>query len=229
MKKSKFPLFLLIILLLNNGLGLINQDTERAEILKKMSQPISLNDVKSTESKKGSKPSETSKTDNLVDEMDYESIHVPTIEELKNSDTLDSSLVGGIITIPKIDISINIINGTNHENLKYGATTGLENQVMGKSNYVLFGHNMETPKVVFSDLKDLTKGDEIILTSKEGKEFIYHVSSSKVVEKSESQILNESEKPIVTLVNCSSVDKEGKKVSPNNTPYRLVVVGELAK
>lgn len=214
MRNKRVPLFLLILLLINNGLGLIGKDTERAEILKDISQSTSVSSVN------------TKKVRNI---QNYSDIKIPTLKELKNTEPLNSDYLAGTINIPSINLSINIIEGTNHENLKYGATTGLSNQEMGKGNYVLFGHNMEIENVMFSDLKELKKSDEIILKDKKGQEYHYEVSSSQVVDKKAVEVIEESKEPIITLINCSSVDTEGKKVSPNNTPYRLVVIGKLVK
>ena len=226
MKSKKIPFFLLTLLLFNNGLGLINQDNERAEVLKEISQPVSLeDDTFFTEPKVDSEKEAV----RVVENMDYESIEIPKLSELENAGTFDKQFFEGLISIPKIDLSINILKGTNHENLKYGATTGLLHQQMGKGNYVLFGHNMEVNQVMFSDLKELKKGDDIFLIGKDKKEYRYQVSSSHIVNKTSIDVIEESNEPIVTLINCSSIDLDGKKVSPNKTPYRLVVVGKLIK
>lgn len=255
MKNKKFPLVLLILFLINNGMSLITQDMKRAEILKDNSQPVLLmkedknegkkNELKKEEEKQSSNTKYNSrnqiksdnnlreikeqKNNNLSEDMNYSDIGIPSLDELNDLRPIDMNLVGGIVTIPKIDMSINILKGTNHENLKYGATTGLDNQKMGQGNYVLFGHNMETKHVMFSDLKDLEKGDDIILTNRDKREYQYEVVSKKVISKNQTDVLNETDDSIVTLINCSSVTPEGKKISANKTPYRLVVVGKLKK
>lgn len=244
MISKKFPLVLLILFLINNGMSLITQDMKRAEILKDNSQPVLFiedDKDKKKETKKEEQEIPVNQPDNRNQEvkeevvngtnedMNYSDIGIPSLDELNDLRPIDMNFVGGIVTIPKIDMSINILKGTNHENLKYGATTGLDNQKMGQGNYVLFGHNMETKHVMFSDLKDLEKGDDIILTNRDKREYQYEVVSKKVISKNQTDVLNETDDSIVTLINCSSVTPKGKKISANKTPYRLVVVGKLKK
>lgn len=255
MKNKTFPLILLILFLINNGMSFVTQDMARAEILKDNSQPVLFikdeqkNIKKEETEKEGEKKSEKAESEgsrntqsseslekteeqlagSANEAMNYSDIGIPSLQELKNMVPVNMNLVGGVVTIPKIDVSINIIKGTNHENLKYGATTGLVNQKMGVGNYVLFGHNMETRGVMFSDLKELDKNDDIILTDIDMTEYKYKVVSKKVVQKNQMDVLNQSDDNIVTLINCSSVTPTGKKVSANKTPYRLVIVGELEK
>lgn len=244
MKNKKFPLVLLILFLINNGMSLITQDMKRAEILKDNSQPVLFiedDKDKKKEAKKEGQEIPVNQPDSrdlevregfvndTSEDMNYSDIGIPSLDELNDLRPIDMNLVRGIVTIPKIDMSINILKGTNHENLKYGATTGLDNQKMGQGNYVLFGHNMETKHVMFSDLKELEKGDDIILTNRDKREYQYEVISKKVISKDQTDVLNETDDSIVTLINCSSVTPEGKKISANKTPYRLVIVGKLKK
>lgn len=87
----------------------------------------------------------------------------------------------GHIYFPTFDLSIPIYMGTNQLTLSLGATTYFyEDAQMGKGNYVLGGHNMEMPGVMFSDLSKLTKGDAVDLIDTE-KTYRYRVSDIFVI------------------------------------------------
>lgn len=220
MKKHAFPLFLLFLFLLNNGVGFLMEDSQRADLLREKSEVISKEELKKQQVKK---------KDSVEDPtfMDYSGIEIPELEEVKNAPSIDYDHLAGTITIDSIALSLNILIGTNQVNMYYGATTGLVNQKMGKSNYVLFGHNMQSEGVLFSDLKEVKKQDTIVLTDFDGSVYTYEVTESKVIKATDLSVIKESDQPIVTLITCSTVDLEGKKVMAGSTPYRLMVRGKL--
>ena len=219
MIKKLFPLFLLLVVLVNNGIGFLNVDTERGETLKSLSTSLSKKELEMQ--------LEENKSKKISEKMDYSSIEIPSIEAVKQAPEVDKQKIGGTLSIPTIDLNLNILVGTNSVNMLYGATTGLVGQEMGKGNYVLFGHNMEQSGVLFSDLNQLKKGDKMTLTGEKNQTFTYEVSSTFIVDKTAVEVLETSKEPVLTLITCSTVDKQGKKVFAGSTPYRLVVVGTL--
>lgn len=196
------------------------EDSQRADLLREKSEVISKEELKKQQVKK---------KDSVDDPtfMDYSGIEIPELEEVKNAPSIDYDHLAGTITIDSIALSLNILIGTNQVNMYYGATTGLVNQKMGKSNYVLFGHNMQSEGVLFSDLKEVKKQDTIVLTYFDGSVYTYEVTESKVIKATDLSVIKESDQPIVTLITCSTVDLEGKKVMAGSTPYRLMVRGKL--
>ncbi|EJX76694.1 class A sortase, partial [Enterococcus faecium] len=60
------------------------------------------------------------------------------------------------IQIPALGLALPIFKGANQYTLSLGAATYFyEDAKMGKGNYVLAGHNMEMPGVLFSDIQKL--------------------------------------------------------------------------
>lgn len=138
--------------------------------------------------------------------------------------------VAGHIQIPSIHCDLPIYRGANPDTLSLGAATFFyDDAEMGKGNYVLAGHNMEEPSVLFSDLFDVQEGDRMELT---GKNRVYHYQVTKrfvvpeqfklidgLPESHSFLALPESgEKPKLTLFTCIYT-AHGKE--------RYVVQGEL--
>jgi len=93
----------------------------------------------------------------------------------------------------------------------------------GQGNCVIFGHSAKTSKhsAPFQRIgkKELKKGDEIILTDKDNKKYIYEVSDIKIIKSNDFSVIKPTVKKIVTLITCIAPDFPRDK--------RLVVVGNL--
>ena len=73
------------------------------------------------------------------------------------------------IQIPALGLALPIFKGANQYTLSLGAATYFyEDAEMGKGNYVLAGHNMEMPGVLFSDIQKLSLGEVMDLVSNDG-------------------------------------------------------------
>ncbi len=109
------------------------------------------------------------------------------------------------------------------------ATYFYEDAEMGKGNYVLAGHNMEMPGVLFSDIQKLSLGEVMDLVSNDGV-YRYKVTRKFIVpeyfklidgvpeENSFLSLPKKGEKPLLTLFTCVYTS-QGKE--------RYVVQGEL--
>jgi sortase A len=135
------------------------------------------------------------------------------------------------VLIPKINVEIPVIYDQSSINedamqtaLEHGvvhyATTPLPGQ---KGNTVIFGHssnNIFNPgkyKFAFVLLNRLDNGDLFYLT-KDGKQYVYRVYKKTVVEPTDVEVLNPTEKvATATLITCDP---------PGTSLHRLVVVGE---
>lgn len=199
------------------GSAYLYSNAFRGEKLEQISQPISFDEESNSEGIQ------------LAQTMDYRSISVPTIDEVAQAPAINTNAVEAILRIPSIGLEMNVLTGTNQQNLLYGATTGLAIQQAGKGNYVLFGHNMERSGILFSDLNQVAVGNQILLDTREGETFVYQVTNSFVVDKKDTSVLESTDDSIITLITCSSSDPEGKNHNflAGTTPYRLVVQGEL--
>lgn len=77
-------------------------------------------------------------------------------------------------------------------------------------NILIFGHSSYLPTVfnknfqAFNGVQDLHWGDEVILTSKSGTQYIYRVNRVYKVKASETIIDNERGKAKLTIVTCNS-------------------------
>ncbi|HFC9132610.1 TPA: class A sortase [Enterococcus faecium] len=73
------------------------------------------------------------------------------------------------IQIPALGLTLPIFKGANQYTLSLGAATYFyEDAEMRKGNYVLAGHNMEMPGVLFSDIQKLSLGEVMDLVSNDG-------------------------------------------------------------
>ena len=147
----------------------------------------------------------------------------PTKEEIEqaqaNLGKVESYAIGDL-SIPAIELTMNIFQGTTYEKMLYGATTVLPDSVVGKGNYVLASHNMGVEGKMFTSLHKLKKGDDIYVSTKEGQKFHYRVITNEVVDFKDTRCLELQGKPVITLVTCDSVQA---------TDQRVVVQGELVE
>ncbi|EGO8511462.1 class A sortase [Enterococcus faecalis] len=147
----------------------------------------------------------------------------PTKEEIEqaqaNLGKVESYAIGDL-SIPAIELTMKIFQGTTYEKMLYGATTVLPDSVVGKGNYVLASHNMGVEGKMFTSLHKLKKGDDIYVSTKEGQKFHYRVITNEVVDFKDTRCLELQGKPVITLVTCDSVQA---------TDQRVVVQGELVE
>lgn len=103
-----------------------------------------------------------------------------------------------ILRIPKLHLEVPVLNGTDAITLNRGvgriAGTGRPGQ---KGNIGIAGHR----DGFFSGLKDISKGDRIELQSANGTD-IYVVDRILVTDPDDMSVLNDGDKPMLTLVTC---------------------------
>lgn len=241
-------------LILVVGLFLLGGNAWRAHTLLNMQQPLSSSeirkqirkskdgenldsDINQAEQDGGQLSSEKSRYSskgvgsNVSTKMDYDSVSIPSLSEVYEANRPKNrekamAVVRGTISIPSVNIYLNILEGTNATNMLYGATTMLPHQQMGKGNYVLAGHNMKERNVLFSNLiwddqPQVHRGDKIYLSNGE-KTWRYVVTSTETVSMFNTKCLEESEEPIITLFTCTKDTNNSGK-----TKYRFVVHGKL--
>ncbi|MEG0578475.1 MAG: class D sortase [Niameybacter sp.] len=127
----------------------------------------------------------------------------------------------GLITIPKLDVSLMLVEGVSDQALKFAAGhmpgTALPGEV---GNCAIAGHRSYTFGEYFNRIDELEMGDEIHITV--GKEtYIYQVYESFLVEPTEMSVTEpQGDKKVVTLITCHPVV---------NATHRLIVRGELVE
>lgn len=145
------------------------------------------------------------------------SLSLQTVAKAKQN-TDDIAVVGEIL-IPADNIHLPIGKGVSNNTLSFAAGTMTPNQVMGKGNYALAGHHMETSKsILFSPLYwQAKKGQKIYLTDAQ-KVYEYQVTKRKFISAYDVDVINPTRKPIVTLITCDATGAN-----------RLLIQGDLVK
>lgn len=128
----------------------------------------------------------------------------------------DSVKAIGILIIPKIDLNVAIGEGVDDEILKYAVAHFPETAMPGQAgNCCIAGHRNFTYAEYFKNLDKLSKGDEIIIKTKD-KEYTYLVTESFIVDPEQVEVLEPTKEPTITLVTCTVGAKQ-----------RLIVKGIL--
>jgi sortase A len=121
------------------------------------------------------------------------------------------------LIIAKASINIPVFHGDSEEQLIKGAGHFNGSRFPGEgSNVVLAGHRNS----VFSALKDVSKGDTIILNTSYGK-YVYNISEIKIVKGNDNSIVQPLDSEKLTLYTCYPFDYIG------NAPNRYVVISDL--
>ncbi len=124
----------------------------------------------------------------------------------------------GILSIPKIDLTVGIGEGVDNTTLKYSVGHFAETAKPGqKGNLCLIGHRSYAYGQFFNRLDELEKNDEIIIESK-GNIYKYKVTETKVVKPEEVSVLDQTKDSQITLITCTPI-RVGS--------HRLVVKGAL--
>lgn len=178
--------------------------------------------------------SKSTEKDNEVEEIkaitskssDYLDIkEVPLANKYKILTETEDVVKLGSIYISDLDIKLPIFKGkplvkTSKDTMLFGATTNLENQVMGKGNYVLASHIVDNPNLLFTSIHTLEKGSNIYLYDSKYT-YEYRVYKNFEVYNTETWILNDiKDYNILTLYTCVP---DGKEVPDKRTVIRAVL------
>lgn len=157
---------------------------------------------------------------NYILNMQKEDSEFNENEEIVKDEFVDDKLENliGLLSIPKIDLSVAISQGVDNENLKYSVGHFKETALPGeKGNFCLIGHRSYTYGQFFNRLNEISIGDEIIVDSN-NKEYKYKVTNVKVVEPEEISVLNQENDSEITLITCTPI---------RIATHRLIVKGLL--
>lgn len=157
---------------------------------------------------------------------DYLNIkEIPLANKYKVLAETEDILKLGSIYISDLDIKLPIFKGkpsvkSSKDTMLFGATTNLENQVMGKGNYVLASHIVDNPNLLFTSIHTLEKGSYIYLYDSKYS-YEYRVYKNFEVYNTETWILNDiKDYNILTLYTCVP---DGKEVPLKRTVIRAVL------
>jgi sortase A len=135
--------------------------------------------------------------------------------EAKNKPVLGEKI--GVLTIPKLNRSLPIIEGTNSDILKQGVGHFTHSVLPGENNNcVLSGHR----DTVFRGLGDVGINDELIVTTDDG-EYLYKIRKVRIVDQRDRTVLVPKPKSTLTVTTCYPFGFIG------NAPKRYILVANL--
>ena len=153
-------------------------------------------------------------------EAQQQSVTLPPSETPDRSDSDNSSVVHDSLTrltIPKIDFSAVVVEGTDNKALLAGPGHLVDTPAPGDiGNSVISGHR----DTFFRHIHELSKGDEV-LVQRNGKIFKYEVTEKKIVQPTDLSVLAQSKDKRLTLITCYPTYYIGP------APERLIVTGKL--
>jgi sortase A len=122
------------------------------------------------------------------------------------------------LMIPRLAAQLYVVEGDDTRELRRGPGH-MPGTVMpgGKGNCVIAGHR----DTHFRVLKDIRRGDDIVLETRDG-EFLYRVKSTKIVSPKDTDPLRRTAGPVLNLITCYPFYYVG------NAPKRFIVEAELA-
>lgn len=145
---------------------------------------------------------------------------VETSEPEFNSEYPKTPEIGdlmGELIIPKLDVALPIIHGTNEDELEKGVGHFAESALPGEEdNSVLSGHR----DTVFRKLGDVGKGDLLIVKTYEGT-FTYKVRQVRIVGEDDRTVIVPKPKATLTVSTCYPFDYIGY------APERYILVANL--
>ena len=110
----------------------------------------------------------------------------------------------GIIEIPGLDIRYPVMEGTTSKVLNAGIGHIEETAGIGESgNCVLCGHNGSRYGTFFTPLSQISIGEEVMITDKNGLKHIYEVTEPEVVNPYDNSIKTQGDEKELTLFTCS--------------------------
>jgi len=151
----------------------------------------------------------------LVRQWEAQQQRATTPNDGKQSVVVDDGLTR--LTIPKIDFSAVVVEGTTRHSLLLGPGHIKSTAAPGESgNSVITGHR----DTFFRHIYELTKGDELVV-ERSGKIFKYQVTGKKIVQPTDVSVIEPSSEPRLTLITCYPTYYIGP------APERLVVFSKL--
>lgn len=141
----------------------------------------------------------------IIKKADIPNIKEEIIEKNYKMDYNTDNQILGYVVIPLVDLALPITKGINktEDNMLFSAVTNLQNQQMGKGNFVLSSHRLGTSQsLLFSPLHNVVVGDKVYITDTQ-KTYEYTVYKTFLFDSSEVDTLKEIKGyNITTLYTC---------------------------
>ena len=121
-----------------------------------------------------------------------------------------------IMEIPSIKLKQPVVDGTGEDVIKYFLGRFPELAMPGEvGNFAVAGHRVSDFTDAFINLYKVKVGDEVIVTTKDGR-FTYQVDNSFIVDPDQVEVLDDADYEKMTLITCTIGSKR-----------RVVVTGKL--
>jgi sortase A len=102
------------------------------------------------------------------------------------------------LSIPRLDSVLYVVEGDDARDLKRGPGHVIGSAMPGgDGNCIIAGHR----DTHFRILKDIRKGDEIVLT-RDGETFRYRVDETRVISPADLEPLRPTREPVLNLITC---------------------------
>lgn len=141
----------------------------------------------------------------IIKKADIKDIKEEIVEKNYKMDYNTDNQILGYVVVPEVDLALPITKGINKtdDNMLFSAVTNLQNQQMGKGNFVLSSHRLGTSQsLLFSPLHNVVVGDKVYITDTQ-KTYEYTVYKTFLFESSEVDTLKEIKGyNITTLYTC---------------------------
>ena len=121
-----------------------------------------------------------------------------------------------IMEIPSIKLKQPVVDGVTEDVIKYFLGRFPESAMPGEvGNFAVAGHRVSDFTDAFINLYKVKVGDEVIVTTKDGR-FTYEVDNSFIVDPDQVEVLDDADYEKMTLITCTIGSKR-----------RVVVTGKL--
>ena len=121
-----------------------------------------------------------------------------------------------IMEIPSIKLKQPVVDGITEDVIKYFLGRFPESAMPGEvGNFAVAGHRVYDFTDAFINLYKVKVGDEVIVTTKDGR-FTYEVDNSFIVDPDQVEVLDDADYEKMTLITCTIGSKR-----------RVVVTGKL--
>ena len=143
----------------------------------------------------------------LNDNTDDSNVNTTEKKDAKKTARVSGCVVYGKIRIDKIGIEYPIIEYASENSLWKSICKISSNDINGKGNLCLAGHNMRNFSM-FGNLRKVDIGDTIVITNLNGEEYVYKVYEKTYVNPDQTEVLKDTDEAIVTLVTCNDASNK---------------------
>ena len=143
-------------------------------------------------------------------------------EEEVNLDSINGYTPIAIIEIPSIKLKQPVVEGITEDVIKYFLGKFPESTMPGEvGNFAVAGHRVSDFTDAFINLYKVKPGDNVIVTTKDGK-YTYKVEESFIVDPDQVEVLESADYEKITLITCTIGSKRrvivtGKLIEKNQT------------